>query len=314
MITLKNVSFGYIKQPLLLIDVNATFNGEGVFLFGQKGAGKTSFLELLCGMQDLYVGTINVFDGLPKDKTKQITYLPSNVVALKNKTVIQNLQYACDAINKKYDCINLQDEFIKEYGNIKIKKLSAYNKAIFALKRAQIKQAKLLLIDVNLDGFNSQEIEKYSLILNKIISDKNKVSIISINCDDYKKLQNVNKKCEICYIFASKMQKFINFDNFANNLNYMGMAEYLPLNKTSALVKNSVSGYVICLQNKTIKINDKFIKNIEMYFDEVTDTSNIVIYHKIDIDIANLSDEQFNKLVDSGEILLFDSISTCRLI
>ena len=188
MINLSHVSFGYIKQPMLLLDINLMVNKGNLFVFGQEGAGKTSLLELLCGMQTLYAGKIEVCGKIPQEVTNNITYLPADVVALKSKTVLQNMQYACDAINKDYNCINLTDEFIKQFGATKFKKLSPFNKAVFAIKRAEIKNAKVVLIDVNLAGFTNQEIVQYAQILNGILQDNNKVVIVAVSAQDYKKL------------------------------------------------------------------------------------------------------------------------------
>ena len=311
MINLEHVSFGYIKQPMLLIDVNLKINSGGLFLFGQEGAGKTSLLELLCGMQQLYVGKIEVCGKLPQEVTGNITYLPAEVVALKNKTVLQNLQYACDAINKDHSAIDLTDEFINQFGNIKFKKLSNFNKAIFALKRAKIKDAKVMLIDVNLTGFSDQEITQYSQTLNELLKDNNKVVIVSICAQDYKKLELDTNNSQIAYLFATKMYQFKNLAEFKNSLNFMGMAEYLPFNKYDATVNVSQSGNYLNMLGKTIKLQDKYIQNIAEYFDDTTTSTRVKIFSNVDIE--NLSDKEFNDHLNNQIILMYDSLTTQKL-
>ena len=312
MLNLEHVSFGYIKQPMTLIDINLKKDAGTVFLFGQKGAGKTSLLELICGMQDLYVGKIEVLGKPVKEVTEYITYLPADVVALKNKTVIDNMKFACDAINKTYDNINLNDEFIKQYGGVKFKKLSAYNRAVLALKRAEIKSAKLMLFDVNLSGFSSEEISNYSAQINELIACENdRIFIIACNAEDYKKLQINNEKSEIYYIFAAKMHKFVNFKDFSNSADLMGMAEYLDLKKHNAKLVSSQNGYNVLFEEKMIKINDKYVKCVESYFDENVTQTDLVMFTNVCVE--NISDKKFNELMESGEILLYDRLSTERL-
>ena len=311
MINLEHVSFGYIKQPMLLIDVNLKVSGGGLFVFGQEGSGKTSLLELLCGMQQLYVGKIQVCGKLPQDSTTNITYLPSSVVALKNKTVLQNLKYACDAINKDYSIIDLEDDFIKRLGNIKFKKLSKFNQAIFAIKRAKIKDAKVLLLDVDLTGFSEQEITEYSNILSTIIKNNNKVVILAINAQDYKKLSLENTNSKICYLFATKMHTFANIVEFKNNLNFMGMAEYLSLKQYHATISVSQSGNYLKVIGKTIKLQEKYIQKIANYFDESTTSTSVKVYTNLNIE--NISDQEFNNHLKSGDVLLYDTLSTERL-
>lgn len=311
MIELNRVSFGYIKQPMLLLDVNIKVNNGTLFVFGQKGAGKTSLLELICGMQNLYVGDIKVCGSKPQQATNNITYLPTDVVALNNKTVLQNLQYACDAINKDYSAIDVQDDFVKEFGNVKFKKLSDFNKVIFAFKRAKIKNAKVVLIDVNLNNFSDQEIQKYSQMLTELSMDKNKLLVISVSAEDFKKLQINAKKSEICYIFATKVYKFNNFAQFCNNAKFMGMAEYMQLNNCTATIEFTQSGYILNVQEKVIKIDDKYVEKIKCYFDDVTTKTQVEIFSNLAI--SELTDSQFNLALQNGDILLYDKLTTERL-
>jgi len=312
-IKLQHVSFGYIKQPLLLTDVNIDKSSGSLFVFGQTGAGKTSLLELMCGMQDLYVGKIEVCGKVPKEAINNITYLPEKVVAFENKSVLYNLQYACDAIGKSYDCIDLNDEFIKEFASIKFKKLSAYNRAIFAFKRAEIKDAKVLLIDVNLQDFSIEEISKYGKVLNDILIKNNKILVIAISAEDLKKLQICMQKSEICYLFATKVQKFNNFIDFENNVNLMGMAEYLALKKYPARLVLNQNGYFVKMHNCTFKIKEEYVKCVEKYFDETTSETDLFIFTNEDIE-NNIDDKKFNELINSGEVLVYDRLSTERLI
>jgi ABC-type multidrug transport system ATPase subunit len=138
----KNLSFGYIKKPLCICDESFSLTlGKNLFIFGDKGAGKSTMLKLLCGMEEHYFGKIEICGKPPKESSRQISYLPTDLVALKNKTVIKNLQFACDQIGLPKETI-VEDEWLKINGGKKVKKLSNIDKFIFAIKRAKLKMVR----------------------------------------------------------------------------------------------------------------------------------------------------------------------------
>ena len=310
MLKIGHMSFGYIKQPLLLIDTNVSVKNGVLFVFGQEGAGKTTLLELLCGIQSLYVGKISVCGKDPKEATSQITYLPTEVVALKNKTVLENFQFAAEACGKEFS-EGIFDEWFKQNKDIKFKKLSPLNKQIFAYERAKIKDANVMLIDISLADFSQSEIENLAEILTNLSRNKNKLLVISINCEDFKKLQFCPKNSEICYIFATKSKQFASFDKFANDAGYMGMAQYLGLKEVPATIENNQNGFFLKVKEQTIKLNSKYLKKIEMYFDEITTKTAVCFFTNLSYE--SLTSEQFNAAIENNQILLYDSLTTERL-
>lgn len=310
MIEIKHLCFGYIKQPLLLLDVNYKQKAKNLFVLGQTSSGKTSLLELLCGMQDLYAGTIEVMGQAPKEAFRNITYLPSDAVVLKNKTVRQNLQFAFNQIERQFD-ESIFDKFFIDNLDKKIRKLTRFQQLWFCLERAKIKDAKLLLIDIDLNGFTTQDIEKYSSIINELLMDETKNVIVSVNSEDFKKLQFRTIKSEICYLFATKSYIFDNFEHFQSDAKFMGMAQYLDLICTDAEIHCTTNGYFLWLGNRKIKMEDKYISEIASYFDEVTTKTKVRVFTNLNID--TLSDQQFNKYLDCGDIKIYDFLSTLRL-
>ncbi len=310
MINIEHLCFGYIKQPLLLVDINYKQNAKNLLVLGQSGSGKTSFLELICGMQDLYAGKIGVFEKNPKDAYMDITYLPSDAVVLKNKTVRENFAFACEQVGKQFD-ENLFDKFFIDNMNTKMRKLSPFQQLWFCYERAKIKDAKLIIIDVDLSKFADEEIDKYAILVNNILTNPNKNVVLAINSQDYKKLQICTKNSEICYLFATKSYFFENFDQFSKDVKFLGMAQYLDKNYVDAVVESSQSGYYLVLGNRKIKLQDAFVKEIVPYFDEVTTQTKVAVFASIDTE--NLSDKEFNERIGSGEVLLYDSLTTNRL-
>lgn len=310
-LNLDRLSFGYIKQQLLLVDINASSDFGNIFLFGQKESGKTSFLQLLCGMQQHYFGQILVDGKPPKDSTMSITYLPDEVVALKNKTIKQNLEFACDSINQSYDKIDFNNSWISKHINLKFKKLSALDKLLFAINRAKIKNSKLLLIDVSLKNLTEEDIKIYSSALLDLLADKTKLIIISVSCSDYKKLNLKAAVEKIWYLFVGKLNKYESIEKCQNSLDYLGLAEYFYDDFIDGKITNSINGYLLHLDNRTIKLEDDVIANIIEYFTDIDSFAEVRIFgDKFD---NNISDNDFNDALKNSSILMFDKISTLRL-
>ena len=303
MIEFKHLTYGRIKQPLTVIDANVVIGGS-CFLFGQSGSGKTTLLELICGLNcDNYYGEI-LFDGKPIGKTS-ITYLPQSVVGLKGKSVLKNLQYACKCANMPEGKIDRLDQWTSKFANVKLKKLSAFNKAYFALVRASIKDAKFMLIDVCLDGFEDAEIKEYASLLTQLLNNKNKQIILSISADDFAKLNLVQPNLQVLYMFAGKLTSYNNFNQFSNKPSILDVADYLNLPKTEAKVVSTINGYLINIGSANYKLEANFANGIIKYF-EVSDSADVVLVGALPDDV---NDSALNNLLQQGKVLLYDALS-----
>lgn len=99
MIELNNVSLPrgsfYLKNISMKID-----QGGLHLLTGETGAGKTSIIEALCGLQSVESGKIilrgvDVTDATPA--ARSIGYLPQDVALFDHLTVRENLRFSCQA-------------------------------------------------------------------------------------------------------------------------------------------------------------------------------------------------------------------------
>lgn len=307
MIQIKHLSFGYIKQPLLLVDASVDVKSENLIITGEIQSGKTTFLELCCGMQDLFVGSILLDQNSPKNCCKNITYLPCDVVALKNKTIKENFEYACLQVDKPFDKSLFCQQFYDQFYNTKFKKLSKYNQAVFALERAKIKDAKFLFIDINLNEFEQNEIETYAQMLQSLLDDNNKQIVLACSGEDFKKLHLDSKNSKFCYIFATKVHVFENFDNYKSNLKFSGMAKYLLQELEETEVTLMQNGFILNWHNRQIKVEDKYMEKIQIYFDESTVSTKLYVF--FDKNINEMSDQQFNEFLGERKILLFDKLT-----
>ena len=84
MITVKNLSFGYLKNKLVLDDISLEFEkGKIIALIGRNGSGKSTFLDCLLGVND-YEGEIfvcgnNIKELSDKEYARYVSFIPQSV-------------------------------------------------------------------------------------------------------------------------------------------------------------------------------------------------------------------------------------------
>lgn len=306
----KKLTYGHIKGPVIINDFSCSEDNGTIFLFGEKGSGKTTLLEVLCGINDLFYGQIKIDNKEISQSTQTISYLPTQPVLLKNKTVEQNLKFASDICGKDYKKILEHDEWLQQNLNKKISKLSYYQKQILCLKRAELKDSKLILIDLDLS--KNAEIDEILYIneLKKYIFAKNKLVIIACDPYSYKKLQNNSKNCSYWYQITSKISKYNNIDDYKRNIAYFGMLNYIDRTCVDAKIEESINGYLLVCGTNIFKLNDKWVKNICEYF-SVSKVVDVLVSSKCNL--KELTDEKLNEELQLGNIMIFDAITTQRL-
>lgn len=301
----KNLTFGYIKKPLLFSGVNLSIDSGVIFVTGMEGSGKSTLLKVLCNMEDMYLGEVLIEGKKPKDNTREITYLPDKPIFLENKSVIDNLKFAASAIDKTFEVKDADDWLIPKL-KIKAKKLSNLERYILALKRAEIKNAKLVLLDLCFDGLSDAEIDEYISYLNKLFAMKNRLVIVAISAKDYKLLNYCENNSKFLHIFMGKANYFSNFAEFTAKISDSSMAEYTNLVKYQAEIVANENGYFLHLENKVLKLEEKYIKGVLSYF-EVSSTAKVSLYS--DENVIELSEKQLFEKLDNKTALIFDEIS-----
>jgi len=99
-----NLHLHQVRLPLtdFTLEIDATFNRSIIGIFGPSGAGKTSLLELLCGLRRPVAGTIRLDDALLFDdgarldlppRLRHIGYVPQDLALFPHLNVRANLIY-----------------------------------------------------------------------------------------------------------------------------------------------------------------------------------------------------------------------------
>ncbi|MGH1364389.1 MAG: ABC transporter ATP-binding protein [Calditrichia bacterium] len=136
-------------------------SGAFIAIYGPSGAGKTTFLRLLAGLEQPDSGTIIVDDeewvsserSLPVQE-RSIGFVFQDYALFPNMTVRENLQFAGKKsseaiINELLDMMNIEDLSQRMPAT-----LSGGQKQRVALARALVRQPKLLLLDEPLSALD----------------------------------------------------------------------------------------------------------------------------------------------------------------
>jgi len=135
------------------IDLNIA-QGEFITLFGESGAGKTTFLRILAGLTQAEEGAIKVggqvwFDShcgtnlaVPK---RSIGFVFQESSLFPNMTVRENLEYACRGQKSVQEWINTLG--LNGLEGQRPSQLSGGQKQKVALARAIVRQPQILLLD-----------------------------------------------------------------------------------------------------------------------------------------------------------------------
>jgi len=84
MIKVKNLSFGYLKNRLVLDDISLEFEkGKIIALIGRNGSGKSTFIDCLLGVNDykgeIFVCDINIKELSDKEYARHVSFIPQSV-------------------------------------------------------------------------------------------------------------------------------------------------------------------------------------------------------------------------------------------
>ncbi len=226
MVEFQNIS---IKQGVFsLNNISVKLDDDTYYcLLGKTGSGKTTLVEVLCGLRKFNSGSlfINGIDASEfKPGERDIGYVPQDLILFNQMTISDNIGFALKI--RKVDKI-VRDQRIKEVSEMLgishllqrlPRNLSGGEKQRVAIGRAIIFQPAILLLDEPfnaLDYVTKQELFK----MLKSIKSKMKVTVLHVthNIDEVKNLAEKVLTIENAKIEMQERNEFFETRNFLFN-------------------------------------------------------------------------------------------------
>ncbi|MFF2793624.1 ABC transporter ATP-binding protein [Lysinibacillus xylanilyticus] len=156
MLQLSNVSFRYMKKPILQ-DVSFSFPvGQIVGLVGENGSGKSTLLKVLAGLLRPTSGEV-LLNGMPvtRRSADKIAYLPDIDLFFDYYTGEQLFQhYASQFEDFSYDKACIVAEFLQVDKNVKLRQLSKGNRGRMKMAATLGREVPFYLMDEPFSGLD----------------------------------------------------------------------------------------------------------------------------------------------------------------
>ncbi|MFJ8518708.1 ABC transporter ATP-binding protein [Lysinibacillus xylanilyticus] len=156
MLQLSNVSFRYMKKPILQ-DVSFSFPvGQIVGLVGENGSGKSTLLKVLAGLLRPTSGEV-LLNGMPvtRRSADKIAYLPDIDLFFDYYTGEQLFQhYASQFEDFSYDKACIVAEFLQVDKNVKLGQLSKGNRGRMKMAATLGREVPFYLMDEPFSGLD----------------------------------------------------------------------------------------------------------------------------------------------------------------
>ena len=330
-LSINHLSFGYIKRPLSVVDFSCKLSGgETLALLGGEGAGKTSLLRVVSGLEKQYAGTIYVDNKnaeLISLEERNFSYIPSEPVLLFNKTIYQNLKYLFDVLNKPFD-ENYTIAVLNKFGiddplNLKIKKLSSAKQKVFTLARCFMKNPQLFLIDDLFKGENKDDCIFIKNAILTLFNEKNANSLIIYVENPENQLKIAN---QYYYLSYGKNHKIKDIEALKNNpIDLFACSFFENYKKDYSLLFDGNNYFLLdqefVYKNKKI-IDVKILRQIKLcaIFNNTLEKQKLQNNEQIEVTVVSfvknedLSDEKLNTLIENNQIFVFDKNTFIKVL
>ena len=206
MIKVKNLSFGYIKDRLVLDDISLDFEqGKIVALIGRNGSGKSTFLDCLLGIND-YSGEIiiddyNIKELSDKEYARHVSFIPQSVQINIDYSIRDFISFGRNPYlklgqtpsEKDFELVNENAKKcgIEELLDKDINKVSGGERQLAFIARALTQETPIIIMDeptAALDFGNQQRLFKTMKELTKegktiIFTTHNPNHLVNLGCD-----------------------------------------------------------------------------------------------------------------------------------
>lgn len=206
MITVKNLSFGYLKNRIVLDDISLEFEkGKIIALIGRNGSGKSTFLDCLLGVNDyegeIFVCENNIKELSDKEYARYVSFIPQSVQINIDYSIRDFISFGRNPYlkvgqtpsKKDYDLVtqNAEKCGIVDLLDQDINKVSGGERQLAFIARALTQETPIIIMDeptAALDFGNQQKLFKTMKELAKegktiIFTTHNPNHLVNLGCD-----------------------------------------------------------------------------------------------------------------------------------
>lgn len=286
----KNLTKSF-KDKIAVNNVNMSVKKGDIYGFiGKNGAGKSTFMKMICGMIVPGNGQIKLFgnDNLSKGR-KKIGYIIETPSFYPSMTVKENLNYYCMIYgNKNFSKINEILDMVGLTGSEdkKAKFLSLGMKQRLAIAIAFIGNTDFLILDEPINGLDPTGIKEIRELLKRLNQENNITILISSHIlGELSRIATrygvIDKGCLVDEFDYSEIRmrckKYISLEVDNSENAYYILREKIGLNNFEVIDRNNINVFDsferISEINKALVMNDinvRFIskagKDLEEYF------------------------------------------------
>lgn len=206
MIKVKNLSFGYLKNRLILDDISLEFEkGKIIALIGRNGSGKSTFIDCLLGVNDykgeIFVCDINIKELSDKEYARHVSFIPQSVQINIDYSIRDFISFGRNPYlklgqtpsKKDFDLVtnNAKKCGIADLLDQDINKISGGERQLAFIARALTQETPIIIMDEPtsaLDFGNQQKLFKTMKKLAKegktiIFTTHNPNHLVNLGCD-----------------------------------------------------------------------------------------------------------------------------------
>lgn len=320
MIELVHITKKY--DDLVFEDVNINIPDKGLtFIYGKSGCGKSTFLNIIAGLDEVYDGNV-IVDGEKYISFKERTSIRYSKIAYMNQkddlvlemTVKENIEWIKSLSNSSYDVNCFFEKFqLKDIENHYPHELSGGELSLICLLKNILLNRKYILLDEPNAKLDSQR----KIYLNELLlSLSENYSIIVVSHDmDFIDIADTIFHFEHKRVIARKVDELLINDNsffnspsfplvklFLNNVKYYGLRYLFSIFIFTMIICYS---YTFFNMGNTLfsQIQDIINEKSELYHIEATALS--IDYNTIE----KIKKEPFIEQIDYSFNILYSSLS-----
>lgn len=297
MIEFKDVS-KYHHSYMAINYLNAKLKTDRIAVYGAEKSGKSSLLRLLSGIDAPSTGQISINNETINSIDKNIFFSFRDGGFFPNKTLFYNLSYPLK-IRKVFDTEERVDKVIKEfelekYARVKVKKLSAENKASAIMAKLKLRNTKMLLLDNPFGMLEDKTRDIYFEKLSEYIKSYN--GIVVYATDKLEELDGFDEAVVLNYGVVKGVGDKIKLFDKPKNLFCFGLGKKITQFYGRLIKENSV--YYFVNEVGKIAINKEISAKL---------VSDIFVGHNIILAVENYKDEiSLYEADNSDKVVLFD--------